>query len=37
VGPEVVCWYGVGDIGGDGCGKTVLYWRILTTGQNMLF
>jgi hypothetical protein len=22
VGPTAVCWYGVGDIGGDGCGKT---------------
>jgi hypothetical protein len=22
VGPAVVGWYGVGDIGGDGCGKT---------------
>jgi hypothetical protein len=22
VGPTAVCWYGVGDIGDDGCGKT---------------
>jgi hypothetical protein len=29
VGPTVVCWFGVGDIGEDGCGKTDVVLRNL--------